>query len=168
MQLMRLRNHTRTCKIFSTATKNDLLTIDISRNVDDVHELMDNIAEQNDVAKEISDAISTGLGLGSAVDDDDLLNELNDLEQEELDKDLLNVGPSTTKLPDVPSTDLPTTSKEKKKGEETDLVLKLISERNYVCNLEFCARALSFVYFLRNFNSTNSTKFLFITAFNSN
>lgn len=89
---------------------------------------MDNIAEQNDVAKEISDAISTGLGLGSAVDDDDLLNELNDLEQEELDKDLLNVGPSTTKLPDVPSTDLPTTSKEKKKGMWRALQALLLSK----------------------------------------
>lgn len=86
-------------------------------NVDNVHEMMDDIAEQNDVANEISNAISTGI-IGSQVDDDDLAKELEELEQEELDKDLLNVGPATSKLPDVPSTDLPTTSKdkEKKKG----------------------------------------------------
>ncbi|CAO1319563.1 unnamed protein product [Diamesa hyperborea] len=83
-------------------------------NVDNVHEMMDDIAEQNDVANEISNAISTGI-IGTGVDDDDLARELEELEQEELDKDLLNVGPATTKLPDVPSTDLPTTSKDKKK-----------------------------------------------------
>lgn len=77
--------------------------------------MMDDIAEQNDVANEISNAISTGI-VGVGVDDDDLARELEELEQEELDKDLLNVGPATSKLPDVPSTDLPTTSKEKKKG----------------------------------------------------
>ena len=80
--------------------------------------MMDDIAEQNDVANEISNAISQGILSPSAVDDDDLARELEELEQEELDKDLLNVGPATTKLPDVPSTDLPTSSKdkEKKKG----------------------------------------------------
>lgn len=86
-------------------------------NVDNVHEMMDDIAEQNDVANEISQAISTGI-IGTGVDDDELAKELEELEQEELDKDLLNVGPATSKLPDVPSTDLPKASKdkEKKKG----------------------------------------------------
>lgn len=86
-------------------------------NVDDVHELMDGIAESQDVANEISQAISTGI-IGTGVDEDELAKELEELEQEELDKDLLNVGPTTTKLPEVPNTDLPTTSKdkEKKKG----------------------------------------------------
>jgi len=83
-------------------------------NVDNVHEMMDDIAEQNDVANEISNAISTGI-IGTTVDDDELAKELEELEQEELDKDLLNVGPATTKLPEVPSTDLPTTSKDKEK-----------------------------------------------------
>lgn len=61
-------------------------------NVDNVHEMMDDIAEQNDVANEISQAISTGI-IGTGVDDDELAKELEELEQEELDKDLLNVGP---------------------------------------------------------------------------
>lgn len=83
-------------------------------NVDDVHEMMDDIAEQNDIANEISNAISSG-PMATGVDDDDLMKELEELEQEELDKDLLNVGPASDKLPDVPSTDLPTSSKEKEK-----------------------------------------------------
>lgn len=83
-------------------------------NVDNVHEMMDDIAEQNDVANEISNAISSGI-ISSGVDDDELAKELEELEQEELDKDLLNVGPAAGKLPDVPSTDLPTTSKDKEK-----------------------------------------------------
>lgn len=93
-------------------------------NVDNVHELMDDIAEANDTAKEISDAIANGLiGSSTGIDEDELAKELEELEQEELDKDLLNVGPATSKLPEVPATDLPTTSKdkEKKKGLFSDL-----------------------------------------------
>jgi len=85
-------------------------------NVDNVHELMDDIAEANDTAKEISDAIANGLiGSSTGVDEDELAKELEELEQEELDKDLLNVGPATNKLPEVPATDLPTSSKDKEK-----------------------------------------------------
>lgn len=74
--------------------------------------MMDDIAEQNDVANEISQAISTGI-IGTNVDEDDLLKELGELEQEELDKELLNVGPSPSKLPDVPADALPSASKTK-------------------------------------------------------
>lgn len=83
-------------------------------NIDNVHEMMDDIAEQNDIATEISNAISTGI-IGSGVDEDELAKELEELEQETLDSELLNVGPATNKLPDVPSTDLPTASKDKEK-----------------------------------------------------
>ena len=59
--------------------------------------------------------------VGQDYDEDELEQELEALEQEELDKDLLNVGPSTSELPEVPSGDLkePATTpkeKEKKKG----------------------------------------------------
>jgi charged multivesicular body protein 4 len=73
---------------------------------------MDDIAEQNDVANEISQAISSGIALNPGLDDDDLLKELGELEQEELDKELINIGPSPSKLPDVP-TELPSASKTK-------------------------------------------------------
>lgn len=84
-------------------------------NIDNVHEMMDDIAEQNDIANEISNAISSGI-ISSGVDEDELAKELEELEQETLDSELLNVTPTPSKLPDVPSTDLPTASKEKKKG----------------------------------------------------
>ncbi len=77
-------------------------------DVDQVHDMMDDIAEQQDVAKEISDAISNPVAFGQEFDEDELEAELNDLEaelelneQEELDKELLKVGPA------VPSVDLP-------------------------------------------------------------
>jgi charged multivesicular body protein 4 len=84
-------------------------------NIDNVHDMMDDIAEQNDIANEISNAISTGI-VSSGVDEDELAKELEELEQETLDSELLNVTPTPSKLPDVPSTDLPTASKEKKKA----------------------------------------------------
>lgn len=53
---------------------------------------------------------------GQDVDDDELERELEELEQEELDKELIGVKPvPTDKLPDVPSAE-PAAAKEKKKG----------------------------------------------------
>jgi len=37
--------------------------------VDDVHSLMDDIAEQNEISHEISDAISNPVGFGQDVDE---------------------------------------------------------------------------------------------------
>merc|ERR1719431_1214723 len=78
-------------------------------DVDNVHDMMDDIAEQQDVAKEISEAISNPVAFGQDFDEDDLEAELNELgeeleleEQEELDKML--IGPAApTSLPDVPN-----------------------------------------------------------------
>jgi Snf7 len=76
-----------------------------------VHDMMDDIAEQQDLAREISEAISNPVAFGQEFDDDELEAELNELEaegelaeQEELDRQLLNVGPSAANaLPDVPA-----------------------------------------------------------------
>lgn len=103
-------------------------------DVDNVHEMMDDIAEQNDIANEISNAISTGI-VAPGVDEDELARELEELEQEGLDSELLNVGPAPAdKLPDVPSTDLPTASKdkEKKKGKK----MKMLYD-DYFLRLQF-------------------------------
>lgn len=72
-------------------------------NVDDIHNLMDDVAEQQEIANEISDAISNPVGFGQDVDEDDLLKELEDLEQESLEEKLLDVGPIADTLPSVPS-----------------------------------------------------------------
>merc|ERR1719466_87025 len=76
-------------------------------DVDNVHDMMDDIAEQQDVAKEISEAISNPVAFGQDFDEDELEAELNALgeeleleEQEELDKHLLEVGPAVG-LPEV-------------------------------------------------------------------
>lgn len=76
-----------------------------------VHDMMDDIAEQQDVAREISEAISNPTAFGQEFDDDELEAELNELEaegeaaeQEELDRQLLKVGPSAAEtLPEVPA-----------------------------------------------------------------
>ncbi|XP_077295836.1 charged multivesicular body protein shrub isoform X2 [Arctopsyche grandis] len=74
-------------------------------DVDQVHDMMDDIAEQQDVAKEISDAISNPVAFGQDIDEEELERELEELEQEELDKELLGVG-ETDDLPEVPSGEL--------------------------------------------------------------
>ncbi|KAM9646035.1 charged multivesicular body protein 4a isoform 2-T2 [Trichechus inunguis] len=80
-------------------------------DIDKVNELMTDITGQQEVAQQISDAISRAVGFGDDVDEDELLEELEELEQEELSRELLNVGNKEgeppVKLPSVPSTHLP-------------------------------------------------------------
>jgi len=59
--------------------------------VDKVHDMMDDIAEQQDVAREISDAISNPVAFGADLDDEDLERELDELEQENFDKEIIGI-----------------------------------------------------------------------------
>ncbi len=89
-------------KMVAEVTKSAYGEIDI----DKVHDLKDDIQEQNEIAKEISDVISSPIGIYLGIDEDDLLKELEELEQENLDSELLEL-PSTDPLPEVPSKNLP-------------------------------------------------------------
>merc|ERR1711972_1310054 len=98
-------------------------------DVDKVHDMMDDIAEQQDVAKEISDAISNPVAFGQEFDEDELEAELDALgeeleleEQEELDKQLLDVGPSVG-LPDIPTAEpaKPAPARARKEEEDPDM-----------------------------------------------
>ena len=102
-------------------------------DVDQVHDMMDDIAEQQDVAKEISEAISNPVAFGQEFDEDDLEAELAELEaegeleeQRKLDEEFLDVGPTTSDLPEVPSSEPPSTEKAKpKKVAEDDELAEL-------------------------------------------
>uniref|UniRef100_A0A4W6EVU9 Charged multivesicular body protein 4B n=1 Tax=Lates calcarifer TaxID=8187 RepID=A0A4W6EVU9_LATCA len=77
-------------------------------DIDKVDDLMAEITEQQEVAQEISDVISRPVGFGEDYDEDELMAELEELEQEELDKNLLEIeGTEDVPLPSVPSTSLP-------------------------------------------------------------
>ncbi|XP_062944388.1 charged multivesicular body protein 4a [Cynocephalus volans] len=80
-------------------------------DIDKVDELIADITEQQEVAQQIEDAISQPMGFGDDVDEDELLEELEELEQEELARELLIVGDKKEeppiRLPSVPSTRLP-------------------------------------------------------------
>ncbi|XP_074090900.1 charged multivesicular body protein 4a isoform X1 [Macrotis lagotis] len=93
-------------------------------DINKVDELMSDITEQQEIAQQISDAISQPVGFGDDVDEDELLEELEELEQEKLNQELLNMGEdeeeAPAKLPDVPSTQLPT-SPASKADEENEL-----------------------------------------------
>ncbi|CAB4015883.1 charged multivesicular body 4b [Paramuricea clavata] len=89
-------------------------------DVDDVHDMMDDISEQHDVANEIANAISSPVGFGQDIDEDELNAELEELEQEELDERLLDVA-GTAQLPSVPDTEVPVPAgRERKKVAVTD------------------------------------------------
>lgn len=90
-------------------------------DVDQVHDMMDDIAEQQDVAKEISEAISNPVAFGNDIDEDELEKELEELEQEELDRELLGTGPTTDELPAVPATPLPAKPKQPVTEDDEDL-----------------------------------------------
>ncbi|CAL4118748.1 unnamed protein product [Meganyctiphanes norvegica] len=91
-------------------------------NVDSVHDLMDDIAEVQELSEEIAGAISNPIAFGQDIDDDDLLAELEDLEQEALDEKLLETGTNTAaqlNLPDAPREKIP--AHRKKVAEDDDL-----------------------------------------------
>lgn len=81
----------------SKALQNVHKTIDI----DKIDDMMQDIAEQQDLAREISDAISRPAS--DTFDEDELLAELAELEQEDLEESMASMGP----LPSVPSSRLP-------------------------------------------------------------
>ena len=91
-------------------------------DIDKVDELMQDIADQQELAEEISTAISKPVGFGEEFDEDELMAELEELEQEELDKNLLEIsGPETVPLPNVPSVALPSKPAKKKEEEDDDM-----------------------------------------------
>jgi len=67
-------------------------------NINKVDDVMDEIRDQMDLAKEITDAISQPVGFGQEFDDDELAKELDDLEQEGLDSQILDVRPINGKV----------------------------------------------------------------------
>ncbi|KAM8917270.1 charged multivesicular body protein 4b [Spinachia spinachia] len=91
-------------------------------DIDKVDDLMADITEQQEVAQEISDVISRPIGFGDEYDEDELMAELEELEQEELDKNLLEIqGTQDVPLPSVPSTSLPSQPAKKKEEDEDDM-----------------------------------------------
>ncbi|XP_057680744.1 charged multivesicular body protein 4c [Corythoichthys intestinalis] len=72
-----------------------------SMDLNKIDELMDDINEQQDVAREINEAISRPTG--ETYDEDELLAELEELEKEDMDENLRSMGG----LPSVPSARLP-------------------------------------------------------------
>lgn len=65
--------------------------------------MMDDLAEQNQLAQEISSAISNPVGFSDDVDEDELLKELEELQEKDIEDELLNI-------PAAPSHNLPSTS----------------------------------------------------------
>ncbi|KAF5291324.1 hypothetical protein FQA39_LY03475 [Lamprigera yunnana] len=88
-------------------------------DVDQVHDMMDDIAEQQDVSREISDAISNPVAFGSVMDDDELEKELEELEQETLEGELLRVGPED--LPEIPQAAVSKPKPAKKVEDDDDM-----------------------------------------------
>lgn len=70
--------------------------------MDKVHDMMDDIAEQQELSNEISNAISNPVGFGEDLDDDELAKELEELEQQDLDEKILDVPNPLPSVPDTP------------------------------------------------------------------
>ena len=93
-------------KAMSNASK-AFKNVNQNLDVDKVHDLMDDIADQQQLAGEISNAISNPVGFDQNIDEDDLLRELQELQDEDVNNELLNI-------PAAPSYNLPQASKSSK------------------------------------------------------
>ncbi|KAF9427166.1 ESCRT-III subunit protein snf7 [Podila epigama] len=71
-------------------------------DINKVDQTMEEIRDQMELANEISDVISQPVGFGVEMDEDDLLAELDELEQEELDKKLMETD-RPLRMPSVPN-----------------------------------------------------------------
>lgn len=96
--------NTEVLKVMGVASK-ALKSAHNNLDVDQVHDLMDDVAEQQEVANEISEAISNPVGFKEDFDEDDLMAELEELEQEDLDRQLLDIGDTGEELPSVPTSE---------------------------------------------------------------
>ena len=79
-------------------------------NIDDVDKTMEEITEQTENLRQINDALGQPIGFAAEIDEDDLDAELQELEAEELDRQLMEPAippPSARAEPDV-GLDLPT------------------------------------------------------------
>lgn len=94
-------------------------------DVDKIDDLMQDITEQQDAAREISEAISGPFG--EQFDEDELLAELQELEQEDMEESMKSMGG----LPSVPNSKLPSSqpsrAKSKKRVEDDDDMRMLAS-----------------------------------------
>ena len=97
-------------------------------NIDQIEDMQDELADMMEDANEIQESLGRSYGMPD-VDEDELEAELDALgeeleleEQEELDKQLLDVGP-TVALPDVPRVvpAKPQAAKAKKEEEDPDM-----------------------------------------------
>lgn len=89
-------------KALQGATK-ALQTVHKELDVDSVHDLMDDLAEQHDLSNEIANAISNPVGFNADIDEFELENELAQLEQESIQREMAQIN-----LPPVPGHKIPT------------------------------------------------------------
>ncbi|XP_015261113.1 PREDICTED: charged multivesicular body protein 4c [Gekko japonicus] len=89
-------------------------------DLDKIDDMMQDITEQQDIAQEITEALTRKVG--DDFDEDELLAELEELEQEELNNKMANV-----RLPSVPSTSLPSQPASSRKRVEDDDDMKQLA-----------------------------------------
>lgn len=68
-------------KVWQSASTGSNTIISFYSDVDKVHDIMDDIAEQHDISREITDAISNNVAFPNDIDEDELEKELEELEQ---------------------------------------------------------------------------------------
>ncbi|KAF2871610.1 vacuolar-sorting protein-like protein snf7 [Massariosphaeria phaeospora] len=93
--------------------------------IDKVDDVMEKLRDQHDIGKEISEAITSGVG-PTGIDEDELDEELADLQQEQLDNQMLNTGnvPLNDKvgqMPEAPRAEVKGKSRVEEDDEEEEL-----------------------------------------------
>jgi len=90
-------------------------------DVDSVQDIMDELAEQHELSNEIANAISSPVGFGAEIDEFELENELAQLEQEALSKEMAQIDLPTVPAHPIPSYAQPAaTSSSKAKNKELE------------------------------------------------
>lgn len=113
-QRMMLEGQRNTVEVVSTMHAAALTAKDNMKamKIENVDKVLDEINETTDQMRQLNEVFANPLGLGTDLDDDELMGELEELEASELDKELLEPAPvptakvpgatATEKLPSVP------------------------------------------------------------------
>lgn len=108
-QIMLLEGATATTQTVEAmrAGANAMKQLQRKTNIDDVDRVMDDINETTDNMRQIQEALGQPLGPSAEFDDDELDKELQEMEAMELEKKLMDVGPTPAPVPVAPAKEQP-------------------------------------------------------------
>ncbi len=126
MEIENLNMNKEIINSFQTST-NLIKKFHKANDIDKVEDMMDSFAENMDDLRQVTAALSRPI---VAIDEDELESELDGLIQEDIDKQLLEVGGTVPDMPSVPTSKIPTATGVAAESEDDREIRELMASMN--------------------------------------